>query len=193
MRRKRSIGPDYFEQLYRDNADPWDFETSPYEAKKYKRTLDALPAARIGRALEVGCANGVLTAHLGLRCEDLLAVDVSETALSVARRRCAAQSHIRFERRILPEDAPGGPFDLILLSEVAYYWDSADLDRLAEYLLRATVSGGHVLLVHWTGDTDYPKSGDGAVSELLSLLGNRIAPLLAERHEQYRLDLWRKR
>ena len=93
MRRETSIDPEYFEQLYRDKADPWGFETSPYEQAKYARTLAALPANRF-TALEVGCANGVLTAQLGPRCDALLAVDVSDTALDAARARCADLPHI---------------------------------------------------------------------------------------------------
>ena len=163
MRRDHSIEPEYFETLFRKDRDPWSFETSDYEAAKYKRTLAALPYARLNHVLEVGCANGVLTAQLGHRCDRLLAVDVSETALKAARERCAGQPHIHFERRVLPADAPQGRFDLIVLSEVLYYWDTADLQRMAEFMGRSVPSGGHFLLVHWTGETDYPKSGDEAV------------------------------
>ena len=193
MRRERSIEPEYFETLYREKGDPWSFESSPYEAAKYDTTLAALPAERLGSLLEVGCANGVLTARLGKRCDALLALDVAETALDAARRRCAGQPHIRIEKRQLPQEQPQGCFDLILLSEVLYYWDSEDLARIAAWLMRATSSGGHILLVHWIGETDYPKSGDAAVIELRNLLGDAIEERLAERHERYRLDLWRRR
>lgn len=192
MRRERSIEPDYFEGLFRDKADPWEFETSAYEAEKYAETLRALPAERFGDVLEVGCANGVLTAMLGPRCGRLLAVDVSETALAAARRRCADQPHIRFARQQLPQDRPVGPFDLILLSEVVYYWDSADIGRLASYLREQLRSGGYLLLVHWLGETDYPKSGDDAVRELRELLAGEVHVARADRHDRYRLDLWQR-
>lgn len=192
MRRDASIAPDYFEALYREHGDPWSFETSPYEAAKYARTLQALPDRRIGRLLEVGCANGVLTAQLGPRCDALLAIDVSDTALAAARDRCADQPHVRFEKRRLPKDMPEGVFDCILLSEVVYYLDRADVEHAAAYLQRATRSGGFLLLVHWLGETDYPLSGDDAVTSLRSVLGRAVADVHAERHEQYRLDLWRR-
>jgi SAM-dependent methyltransferase len=191
MRRERSIDPDYFEALYRDKGDPWEFETSAYEAAKYRETLAALPGTRFESVLEVGCANGVLTAMLGPRCDALLAVDVSETALATARARCADQPHIRIEQRRLPAEAPDGTFDLVLLSEVVYYWDSADIARLGDWLRGAVRSGGHVLLVHWIGETDYPKSGDDAVAELRAALEDRVTVERSDRHEAYRLDLWR--
>ena len=193
MRRETSIDPEYFEQLYREKADPWGFETSPYEQAKYARTIAALPANRFTAALEVGCANGVLTAQLGARCDALLAVDVSDTALDAARARCTDLPHIRFENRRLPQDMPDERFDLILLSEVVYYLDRSDLDRAAAYLQRATRSGGHLLLVHWIGETDYPLSGDEAVDALRATLGDKFAEVHGERHDKYRLDLWRCR
>ncbi len=191
MRRERSIDPDYFEALYRDKGDPWEFETSAYEAAKYRETLAALPAPRFASVLEVGCANGVLTAQLGPRCDALLAVDVSKTALEAARARCADQPHIRIEQRRLPADAPQETFDLVLLSEVVYYWDSEDIVRLGDWLRGAVRSGGHVLLVHWIGETDYPKSGDDAVAELHAALADRVSVEHTDRHEAYRVDLWR--
>lgn len=193
MRRDRSIEPAYFEALYKEKGDPWGFETSAYEAAKYDATLAALPAERFASVLEVGCANGVLTARLGARCDALLAVDVSETALAAARARCADQPHIRLERLRLPNDAPSGCFDLVLLSEVVYYWDSADIALLAAYLRGALASGGHLLLVHWTGETDYPKSGDDAVAELYAALGEDVTVVRTDGYAAYRLDLWRFR
>ncbi|MDP1025907.1 SAM-dependent methyltransferase [Sphingomonas sp. KR1UV-12] len=193
MRRNRSIAPDWFEALYREQGDPWNFETSAYERAKYDHTLAALPCPRLGSMLEVGCANGVLTERLAPRCDRLLAVDVSETALAAAAVRCADLPQVVFERRHLPAEAPPGSFDLILLSEVIYYWDSDDLARMADYLRGAVPSGGHLMLVHWLGETDYPKSGDAAVGELAGLLGDAVEVIAAERREEYRLDLWRRR
>ena len=191
MRREHSIEPAYFEALYKDRGDPWHFETSAYEAAKYDATLAALPSDRFASALEVGCANGVLTTRLAQRCDSLLAVDVSDTALTAARARCETQSNVRVERRRLPAEAPDGAFDLVLLSEVVYYWDSPDISRLADYLRTAVLPGGHILLVHWIGETDYPKSGDDAVAELQVALGEAVTVVRSDRYDAYRLDLWR--
>jgi SAM-dependent methyltransferase len=192
MRRDRSIDSDWFETLYREKGDPWSFETSPYERAKYDHTLASLPQERFGSVLEVGCANGVLTERLAPYCDRLLAVDVSATALAIAARRCAALPQVSFEQRRMPAEAPAGPFDLVLLSEVIYYWDSVDLTRLAEWVQQAVRSRGHLLLVHWIGETDYPKSGDDAVTELRAALGEAIEVVCEERRDEYRLDLWRR-
>lgn len=192
MRREVSVEPAWFEDLFREQGDPWNFENSSYELAKYSHTLASIPAGRPRRALEIGCANGVLTQELAERCADLIAVDVAPSALDVARKRCAHLPNVGFQLCRLPSETPSGTFDFVLLSEVAYYWDSADLKRFGEYVKDALESGGHLLLVHWLGETDYPKSGDGAVDELGSYLEGAVAIVRAERREEYRLDLWRR-
>ena len=182
-----SVDPAYFEQLYRDEPDPWAFDTSPYEAAKYEATLSALPRAHYGRAFEVGCANGALTARLADRCGTLLAVDVAEAALERARARCAALGHVRIERMEVPDEWPAEPFDLILVSEVGYYLSLPDLDRLAARCAASVVPGGHLTLVHWTGPTDYPITADDVHSAFLDAPGWR--PVSKSRHDDYRLDV----
>ena len=191
-RRERSIDPEWFEDLFAREGDPWDFETSAYERAKYDDTLAHLPPGPIGRALEVGCANGVLTQRLAGWVGELVATDVSATALAAARERCDGLG-VRFIQGRAPREMPPGPFDLVLLSEVVYYWDHADVARLAAWVMDGGVDpGGHLLLVHWTGDTDYPLSGDNAVEGLLADLGGAVAVEVAERRAEYRLDRWRR-
>ena len=85
-RSTRTISPDYFEDLYATNIDPWKFASSEYEREKYAQTLAALPEASYGRALEVGCSIGVLTYQLASRCQYLLAVDAARAPLEEARQ-----------------------------------------------------------------------------------------------------------
>jgi SAM-dependent methyltransferase len=191
-RQRQSIGADYFEGLYRAEADPWGFATRAYEQAKYDATLASLAGERSCRALEVGCAIGVLTARLAGLCDRLVAVDISETALKAAAARCSALPHVDLRRMALPGEAPEGRFDLIVLSEVAYYWDDADLERMGDLVRDKVVPGGRVLLVHWTGETDYPQTADSAVDRLALAVGPDFSVALAHRTGDYRLDLWRR-
>jgi SAM-dependent methyltransferase len=184
--------PEYFEQMYADNPDPWNFETSEYERDKYAHTLSELPGPRFRRVLEVGCANGALTVNLAPRCDRLIAVDVAESALERARNRSTHLHHVEYHNMRIPHQTPEGPFDLVLLSEVACYWDDADLAAVAEYLGRVVENDGHVLLVHWTDPTGYPKTGDEAVELLRDLAGDRFTTIKTERPPHYRLDLWQR-
>jgi SAM-dependent methyltransferase len=189
-----SVGADYFERLFRDDPDPWGFASEPYEQAKYDHTIRALGGRHYQRALEIGCANGVLTERLSYVSRSLCAVDGSDTALSLARARCAHLPNVRFERSVFPSDFRTTlSFDLIVLSEVAYYWNDVDLSLEADVMTSVGEIGCDIILVHWIGETNYPQTGDGAVDKLRSLLGNHVEIIRNEREASYRLDLWRLR
>ncbi len=190
-----SLTPEYFDGVYRANADPWNFASSPYEAAKYCATLEALPRERYTNAFEAGCSIGVLTAQLAPRCERLLCIDLSEAALAQARERCAALPQVRFERRMLPGEFPmaDGPFDLIVVSEVGYYLAMPDLLRLREQCATRLATGGHLLLVHWTPVVhDYPLTGDEVHATFAEATGTAWRHLSGRREEKYRLDLYER-
>ena len=194
MRNKPSLPADYFENMFQGTDDPWDLATSPYEQAKYADTIKALAGRSYRHGFEIGCAKGVLTLQLAQHCSRLLAIDVSETALAAARERCAEFQSVSFSRMAFPREAPSHTqFDLVVLSEVAYYWDDADLIRAAHWLTDHVSTGGDVLLVHWIGETDYPQSGDDAIEKLGDAIQLPMDVLCAERREKYRLDLWRRR
>ncbi len=184
-----SLPPSYFETLYRDQKDPWDFETSAYEASKYAATLAALPKRHYRKALEIGCSIGVLTARLAERCDSLLAVDVSEQALERARQRCQSLPQVQFQQMCLPQEYPAQRFDLTLLSEVGYYWSWHDL-RLAQQCMVAQLEpGGHLILVHWTPRAaSYPLTGDEVHDAFLEQTGPELLHLGSQREACYRLD-----
>ena len=158
-RRTETIAAGWFDALYRAEDDPWGFRTSDYEREKYAATLAALNRPRYPAALEIGCAIGVLTARLAMRCDALLAIDGSETALQAARRECAEHDHVTFAEGMVPKDFPEGRYDLIVLSEVLYYLSPADLTVLAGQCCAALRPRGEMVLCHWLGETDYPLPG----------------------------------
>src|SRR5688572_17283513 len=121
---RQRLRGEFFDDLYAKDPDPWDFETSPYEAAKYAATVKALEGRRYTRALEIGCSIGVLTAALKHHADELLAIDVSASALDAARVR---NPTVSFERREIPEEFPDGKFDLTIASEVVYYLDAPAL------------------------------------------------------------------
>lgn len=187
-----SLPAAYFEALYANDPDPWDFRGSAYEAAKYEATLAALGRPRYRRGLEVGCSIGVLTRLLAPRCEALTAIDGSARALATARRHCGAMPGLTLARREVPRQWPRARYDLILFSEVLYYLDEADLAQVAALTRRDLVPGGEVLLVHWTGTTDYPLSGDVAAGQLIDALADVTPAVRQTRAERYRLDLLRR-
>jgi cyclopropane fatty-acyl-phospholipid synthase-like methyltransferase len=187
--RRPTLRPEYFDTLYAADLDPWKFATSPYERGKYALTLDAMPQPRYRSALEVGCSIGVLTRSLASRCDAVVAIDAAQIPLAEARRRCADLPGVRFERMFVPDQWPDGAFDLILLSEVIYYLSRNDVGRLAARVANSLAKGGSVILVHWTGLTNYPLSGDEAAALFIERIGPAWVVKRGNRYRQFRLDV----
>ncbi len=189
--RRGRLGRDYFQEIYAVDADPWDFAKSPYEQRKYEATLAAIGSGH-RNALEIGCSIGVFTRRLAARCRHLLAVDIAETALAAARRRNQDHHNVEFRQMELPDEVPEGSFDLIVLSEVGYYWTLPDLDRFLGWLRSALTPGGRLVLVHWTGETNYPLTGNQVHDHVIASTGGLLRPMLGAVHPKYRLDVLAK-
>src|ERR1700728_4124676 len=186
---RQTLRPEYFDGIYTADPDPWKFAESAYERGKYTLTLNAMPKPRYRSALEVGCSIGVLTRLLASRCDAVVAIDAAQTPLVEARRRCADLPGVRFEQMFVPDEWPDGEFELILLSEVVYYLSREDVGRLADRVTRSLPKGGSVILVHWTGETDYPLGGVEAAVLFIELIGAAHLVARVDRYRQFRLDV----
>lgn len=137
--------------MYAATPDPWHLAERAYEQRKYRVTLASLPAAHYGSVFEPGCSVGVLTHMLAERCDRLLACDAADVAVHQARARTADHGHVHVQRRELPHGWPqdAEPFDLVVLSELLYYFEPPER---ADVLRRARASlapGGTIVAVHW--------------------------------------------
>jgi SAM-dependent methyltransferase len=185
----RSFDVAYFEELYARDTDPWNFTSSEYERRKYAATLEVLKGRTFRSVFEVGCSIGILTRQLAPLCRSLLAIDVAEAAVFSARNNCAGLDHVNISKMQIPSEWPKGTFDLILFSEVLYFLGPDDIARSAARSLESIMPGGAVLLVNWTGETNYPCGGDEAVERFVAACGDRVIPVLSRREPLYRLDL----
>lgn len=161
---------DHFERLYRTRDDPWNYQTSPYEAAKYAATLAALTRDRYAFALEAGCSIGVLSALLAPLCDRLLAVDVVGRAVEKAALRLGPHPGARAVRARLPGGWPRGHYDLIVLSEFMYYLKAADIDALARRVARDAAIGAECVMVHYQGDTATDICPDAARDRFCEML-----------------------
>ncbi len=185
-----STSRSYFQQIYRDSDDPWGFESSLYEQRKYAVTVASLPRPRYLSAYEPGCSIGVLTELLAPRCERLLSSDIIPSVLQRAEARLRRTAHVWVQERSIPDQWPQGPFDLVVLSEIAYYFDATDLGSVIACMMDSTVRGAHVVAVHWRGETDYPLTGDRShqiIAETPSLF-----KVVHHSEEEFVLDIWER-
>ena len=181
---------DYFTAVYEGGLDPWGFESRWYEQRKRAITLASLPHARYRRAFEPGCAIGVLTRQLAERCDEVVAWDLHPAAIAECRRRCRDRTNVQAAVGAVPDRWPEGEFDLVLLSEVAYYLDPRGLTALVTEVRRSLVEGGVVIAVHWLGETDYPLSGVETHRLLSAKLGLR--QMVHHSDPEFVLDLWER-
>lgn len=180
----------YFDNLYAENPDPWDFEKSEYEKEKYLKTIAAIPNKSYATALEIGCSIGVLTKMLATKCEKLLSIDISELALDMAKNRLKGNPNVEFKLAGIPSNFPEGERDLIVMSEVGYYLSIEDLKRTIRLIEQNLNVGGILILVHWTHFVkDYPLSGD-QVHDCFAK--SALTHLEAQHTKDYRLDVFQK-
>jgi SAM-dependent methyltransferase len=144
-----NVSAAYFETMYQDSDDPWSLATRWYDHRKYGLTVAALPRERYRNAFEPGCSVGELSFLLADRCDRLLSCDREPRAVAAATARVAGRDTARVEHRVIPGEWPEGEFDLVVFSEILYYFDAATVDRLLAHVQESLMPGGTLAAVHW--------------------------------------------
>jgi SAM-dependent methyltransferase len=180
----------YFDALYAASDDPYASRQRWYEARKRAVLLAALPQARFRRAYEPGCGIGELTLALAPRCDALLASDFTAQAVALARERTAALPHVQVARHTLPADWPhdAGGFDLIVLSEVGYFLQRSDMQRVADCCALSLEDGGTLVACDWRPDFAQRSLATKDVHGILAELG--LARLVLHEEDDFVLQLW---
>lgn len=187
---------EFFEAMFRDTKDPWNFAADPYEQFRYFTILQAIQPGPYRYAFEPGCSVGALTEKLATICQRVDSCDFSEAAVRQAQERCASFPGVRVRCASLTDSAIYGDYDLIVLSEIGYYFSFATLQCLIDNIASSMQPGATLLASHWLGSSaDHVLSGD----EVHALMQH---PLLQHEHGErhpdgerggFRLDRWRKR
>jgi len=138
-----------FEAIHRGKAEPWQADGSWYEERKRALTLAILPRRHFSSGLELGCSTGVLTRDLAARCGTLLGLDISSEAVKTASTRTADLPGVRIRQMTVPQQWPDGKFDLVVLSELGYYLQPAELRATIGLMVQALAPGGVLLACHW--------------------------------------------
>ncbi|MFD3684300.1 SAM-dependent methyltransferase [Nocardiopsis sp. NPDC058631] len=185
-----TVDGSYFDAMYSSSDDPWGFRTRWYEQRKRALSMAALTRERYGRAFEPGCAIGLLTGDLASRCDQVLAWEGAAEAASRAREETAAARNVLVRRARVPAEWPEGRFDLVVLSELLYYFDDADLAAVLDRTRKSLGRGGTVLAVHWRHPVpDHVRSGDDVHLALAAVPG--LVRVVEHVEEDFLLELYR--
>ncbi|WP_352339209.1 class I SAM-dependent methyltransferase [Psychrobacter sp. 16-MNA-CIBAN-0192] len=158
----------YFDALYKDNTDPWQYQTRWYEKRKRDICLAILPQSQYNNAIELGCGNGVLSELLAQRCLTLVSIDGNQRAVQLAKARLTEVSHVKVIQGMIPNrlmtlndavleaypltdgtSTNKSPFDLIVISEILYYLSPNDIDTVIAWTQQNLAIGGTLLCCHW--------------------------------------------
>ena len=158
----------YFDALYNDNTDPWQYQTRWYEKRKRDMCLAILPQSQYDNGIELGCGNGVFSELLAQRCQALVSIDGNHQAVKLAKERLAELPHVKVIQGVIPnrlltlKDAVveaypllnetstmQEPFNLIVISEILYYLSPNDIDMVIAWTQQNLAIGGTLLCCHW--------------------------------------------
>ena len=150
----------FAEDLWK-RGDFWESETSEYERSRCARIAGILRGARYPRGLELGCGAGYFPRLLAPQVDQLVAYDISPSA--IARARAAgddASIDFRAGNAMDQTWRADGPWDLVVINETICYlgwlYSFFDVAWFAAELHAATRPGGHFLMGN-TIDRQYDK------------------------------------
>lgn len=148
----------FFEDLWK-RGDPWKLETSEFERAKYEREIAILQGRRYPRALEIGCGTGSFTRSLAHIADQVVAIDISPTAITRARAASGLEA-IDFRVANIMDCSPRseGPWDLLVMSETICYlgwlYSFFDVAWLAAEIFAATREHGQMLMANTCGGVE---------------------------------------
>ncbi len=208
----------YFDALYSDSSDPWQYQTRWYEKRKRDMCLAVLPQAKYNNAIELGCGNGVFSECLAHRCQALVSIDGNANAVQHAKQRLKALSHIKVIHGIIPHalstlaESPlyayplsdtsltnKTAFDLIVISEILYYLSPADVDSVILWVKQNLAVDGTLLCCHWRYAIDgFDMTGDivhQRLQQAFNVSANHTEHLAFSHQSQiidsdFLLDIW---
>jgi SAM-dependent methyltransferase len=177
----------YFEERWGSSADPWEHARRWSEARKYDLTVAALPGEHYRLALEPACGAGLLTTRLAAKADRVTASDRFPEAVAATSERCRSLLNVTAvvaDVRVGPSE----PADLVVISEVLYYFDVQHVHELLRTWSAACEPGGHLVLVHYRPVVpEHVLTGDDVHMIARDVLGD---PLVALVDPTFRLDVF---
>jgi len=100
----------FWEERYRTGFTPWD---RPGPARQLLEALERHGIRPPGRVLDLGAGTGRNARHLADAGFEVVAIDISRTAIEQAEHQDGGRGVVYGVIDALEDDLPGGPFDLV--------------------------------------------------------------------------------
>jgi 2-polyprenyl-3-methyl-5-hydroxy-6-metoxy-1,4-benzoquinol methylase len=151
---------EFFDQLW-GKGDPWAIETAVLTQREHARLIELVEGRRYGRVLEIGCGAGVFTRRLAALADSVVAFDIAEPAIELARALDLGPS-VEFRVGNAMEFKPRaeGPWDLIVMNEMicflGWLYPFFNVAWFASELFAATAPGGRMLMANTMCGMEHP-------------------------------------
>ncbi len=154
-----------FEAAYAGNGDPWASADTRYlyQRFKYEGIMALLPPGRrFARAIDLGSGVGALAAALTTVADEVLGIDIAQSAVDRAAALSLTRPGLRFQQGDVTALDPSldGLFDLVVVADTLYYLDAVDdfsLKTVVARIARLLAPGGLCLVANhyfFAGDRD---------------------------------------
>jgi len=184
----RSLERTVFARLYRRAPS---VESLPWHRDQPPTLLEHAVARRstCGRALDLGCGQGVHAVYLAQQGFTVVAVDFVAAALAAARERAEqAGVEVEFRERDVVDYTASSPFDVVLDSGCLHHLPKGKVSAYRRRLDEWLVPGGDYVLVHfahrpriWIPNGPRHMTRDEAVA--------LFSPLELEEHDETYFDV----
>ncbi|MGV3758259.1 MAG: class I SAM-dependent methyltransferase [Actinomycetota bacterium] len=177
-----------FSRLYRRAPDveslPWHREAPP---PLLERAVAARPGP--GRALDLGCGEGVYATHLAQQGWSVVGIDFVPAALDAARRR-AEQAGVELElvEGDVLDHRPAMPYDLVLDSGCLHHLPKPKVPAYRRRLDEWLAPGGAYVLVHFAHRPRVPIP-KGPRHLTLEQAVDLFAPLELQAHDETHFEV----
>src|SRR3989339_134807 len=140
-----------FNEFYRE-IDPWGTTKFAHERARLRLTEKMLGHNQFNHALDLGCGEGIFTKIIKQHAILVDAIDISLSAISRAKQRCAG---VDFTVGDIRNFKFFGNYDLIVCLEVIYYLDLEDQKNILQKMRDFIDKNGLILLSFVINDQSY--------------------------------------
>jgi len=151
----------------RAQRDAWGYEQRQFESRRFELIMKLASLVPARTALEVGCAEGHLTQRLSPLVRELVACDIVEEAVHRAEANCRECANVRFLCVDVRRQWPAGMFDLLIYSDVLYYFTKREVRNVVCESARHVSPNGHFLFANeWRADYRWHTHPDYVMRQL---------------------------